>query len=124
MDVETFQFGTEVSNVQEDLVRCNLKVLTLIESFSKAECHEDMEKLNSDIREILDLMRKGIQNLRDLALRQVNAQQCVMLKTDANSHEEQMTSCLATFKRANLACISRLNSVGREKLMSKVKESF
>lgn len=117
--MDSLQFGSEVSDVHEELSRLNLKILSLIESFASIECHEDMEKLNGDIRSKFDDMRKGIQTLRELARKQESSQSSVMLKTDANSHEDLMTGCLSSFKKANLACISRLNSKGREQLMSK-----
>ena len=39
-----------------------------------------------------------------------------MLKRDANNHEDQMTACLTAFKKANLSCIKRLESQGRDSL--------
>ena len=118
--MESVQFGSEVSDVQEELVRLNLKILSMIDSFINIECQAEMDSLNGEIRAKLDLMRKGVENLRSLARQQLNPESAVMLKTDANSHEDQMTGCHLAFKKANIACMSRLNSKGRENLMSKV----
>ena len=118
--MDSLQFGSEVSDVQEDLVRLNLKVLSMIEGFYNVHTHAEMEKLNGDIRSKIDLMREGVQKLRELAKKQVNSEAKVMLKTDANSHEDQMTGCLTAFKKTNIACIARLNAKGREGLMSMV----
>ena len=52
---------------------------------------------------------------------QVNSDSAVMLKADANSHEDQMTGCHLAFKKANIACMSRLYAKGKENLMSKVR---
>lgn len=117
--MESVQFGSEVSDVQEELVRLNLKILSMIDSFINIECQAEMDSLNGEIRAKLDLMRKGVENLRSLARQQLNPESAVMLKTDANSHEDQMTGCHLAFKKANIACMSRLNSKGRENLMSK-----
>lgn len=117
--MDSLQFGSEVSEIHEELSRLNLKILSLIESFNAIECHTDMERLNAEIRSRFDAMRKGIATLRDLAKKQESNQSSIMLKTDANSHEDLMTGCLTAFKKANLACISRLNSKGRDALMSK-----
>ena len=117
--MDSLQFGAEVCEIQEDLVRLNLKILSMIDSFTKVESYEEMEKLNGDIRGKFDLMRKEIQSLRELAKKQVNPQSSVMLKTDANNHEDQMTGSLLAFKKANIACISVLNSKGRESLLGR-----
>ena len=114
--MDSLQFGSEISDVQEELVRLNLRIRSLIESFQKIENHEDMELLNGDIRIQLDKMRNGLANLRDLAKKQKNVQSSSMLKTDANSHEDQLSACQLAFKKANLACISKLNSKGRDAL--------
>ena len=65
--MESVQFGSEVSDIQEELVRLNLKILSMIESFVIIETQADMDRLNGEIRLKLDLMRKGIENLRTLA---------------------------------------------------------
>ena len=44
-----------------------------------------------------------------------------MLKRDANNHEDQMTACLTAFKKANLSCIKRLESQGRDSLFGSTK---
>ena len=119
--MESVQFGSEVSDIQEELVRLNLKILSMIESFVIIETQADMDRLNGEIRLKLDLMRKGVENLRTLARHQVNSDSAVMLKADANSHEDQMTGCHLAFKKANIACMSRLYAKGKENLMSKVR---
>lgn len=119
--MESVQFGSEVSDSQEELVRLNLKILSMIESFVIIETQADMDRLNGEIRLKLDLMRKGVENLRTLARHQVNSDSAVMLKADANSHEDQMTGCHLAFKKANIACMSRLYAKGKENLMSKVR---
>ena len=119
--MDSFQFGSEVSDVQENLVRLNLKVRSMIDSFASVESQEDMESLNGDIRSKLNSMRKEIQNLRDLAKKQLNLQSASMLYLDARSHEDQMTGCLEAFKKANLSCIARLNLRGREALLKPKK---
>lgn len=116
--MDSLQFGSEISDVQEELVRLNLRIRSLIESFQTIENHEDMELLNGDIRIQLDKMRNGLANLRELAKKQKNVQSSSMLKTDANSHEDQLSACQLAFKKANLACISKLNSKGRDALFS------
>merc|ERR1712228_648356 len=64
--MESVQFGSEVSDVQEELVRLNLKILSMIDSFNNIECQAEMDSLNGEIRAKLDLMRKGVENLRNL----------------------------------------------------------
>jgi hypothetical protein len=87
------EFGSEITDVQEDLVRLNLRIRSMIESFSEPKNYGDMEMLNGDIRGQIDLMRKGVEKLRFLAKKQRNVESATMLNTDANSHEDQMTSC-------------------------------
>ena len=96
----------------------------MIESFVNIECRADMDLLNGEIRAKLDLMRKGVQNLRDLSRQQLNTNSAVMLKTDANSHEDQMTGCHLAFKKANMTCMARLNAKGRDSLMMKVSTYY
>ena len=118
-NMDSLQFGSEISEVQEDLVKVNLKIRSLVESFSHVESGDAMESLNCEIRGQFDLMRKGISSLRDLAKKQKNAQSVAMLKADADSHEDQMAGCQTAFKKANLLCISRINAKGRDTLFSK-----
>ena len=114
--MDSLQFNSEISDVQEDLVRLNLRTRSLIDSFQNVESHEQMERLNGDIRIQLDLMRNGLSNLRELAKKQRNLESSSMLIADANNHEDQLSACQLAFKKANLACISRLNARGREAL--------
>ena len=114
--MDSLQFDSEISDVQEDLVRLNLRTRSLIDSFQKVESHDEMERLNGDIRIQLDLMRNGLSNLRELAKKQRNLESSSMLIADANNHEDQLSACQLAFKKANLACISRLNARGREAL--------
>ena len=114
--MESIQHGSEVSEVQQDLVRLNLKIRSQIETFQTIDTNESMTKLNGDIRGNFEEMRNKIGHLRFLAKKQSDLNSGSMLKTDANNHEDQMTACLIAFKKANLACISRLNSQGSESL--------
>ena len=56
--MDSLQCGSEVFEEQENLVRLNLKILSMIETFSQIQSHAEMETLNGDIRAKLDLMRK------------------------------------------------------------------
>lgn len=108
--------SSEVSEVQQDLVRLNLKIRSKIESFLTVNSHNTMEKLNGDIRGNFEEMRLEISKLRQLAKKQEDSKSALMLKRDANNHEDQMTACLTAFKKANLSCIKRLESQGRDSL--------
>ena len=70
--MDSLQFDSEISDVQEDLVRLNLRTRSLIDSFQNVDSHDQMERLNGDIRIQLDLMRNGLSNLRELAKKQRN----------------------------------------------------
>ena len=90
--------SSEVSEVQQDLVRLNLKIRSKIETFLTVNSHESMEKLNGDIRGNFEEMRREISKLRQLAKKQEDSKSALMLKRDANNHEDQMTACLTAFK--------------------------
>ena len=113
--------SSEVSEVQQDLVRLNLKIRSKIETFLTVNSHESMEKLNGDIRGNFEEMRREISKLRQLAKKQEDSKSALMLKRDANNHEDQMTACLTAFKKANLSCIKRLESQGRDSLFGSTK---
>ena len=117
--MDSLQYGSEISDVQEDLVRLNLRVRSLIETFQTVETYEAMEALNGDIRTQMNIMKSGLEKLRALAKKQRNVESSAMLKTDANNHEDQMAACQLAFKKANLACISRLNAKGRDSLFKR-----
>ena len=60
--------SSEVSEVQQDLVRLNLKIRSKIETFLTVNSHESMEKLNGDIRGNFEEMRREISKLRQLGM--------------------------------------------------------
>ena len=115
--------SSEVSEVQQDLVRLNLKIRSKIEAFSTVNTFHAMEKLNGEIRGNFEEMRQEISKLRNLAKKQQDSQSSAMLKRDAHNHEDQMTACLTAFKKANLSCIKRLESQGRDSLLDSRKRS-
>ncbi len=116
--MDTLVLTSEVTDAQEDLVRLNLRIKSLVESFAQVETYADMEELNSEIRSQLELMRTGITSLRVLASKQKYPDSMAMLNADADKHEDQMASCNRRFKSANISCIAKLDKRGRDALLS------
>lgn len=113
--MEPSEFGPDVCEVQEELVRLNLRIKSLIDSFGDVQDSAEMESLNLETRDQFELMRCAIDRLRELARTQTSHQ--TLLSNDADGHSDQLASCHRQFRKANLSCIARLDQQNRHKLM-------
>ncbi len=82
----------EVTEIQEDLVRLNLKIKSLNKGFASCSEERDMEALNEEVRDRLDAFRRRLLRLEELSKGQRSKEAGEMLMTDVNSHRDQVSS--------------------------------
>ncbi len=80
----------EVTEIQEELVRLNLKVKALSEDFSRCLNEREMEVLNEEVRARLANFKVRLDRLEELARGQRSKEAGEMLLTDVDSHREQV----------------------------------
>lgn len=113
-----FSCGDQVHEAQERLVRLNLSIIASVDQFTDCENQEEMEDLNGQIRAELDQFRTALSKLRDLAKLQHNNVAQMMLWKDVENHQQQLTQCQESFRKANLKCILELERRNKEELFS------
>ena len=77
-----------------------------------------MEQLNSEIRNLIDKMRRTLERLRHLAERQSDSESKKMLLSDVDKYADQLAACHRSFRQANLRCIGELERKGRDTLFT------
>ena len=82
----------------------NLRIKTSTVSFVNGDCttHKDMEVLNSEIRNLIDQMRRTLERLRLLAKKQSDTESKKMLLSDVDKYADQLAACQRSFRQANL----------------------
>ncbi len=106
----------EVTEIQEELVKLNLKVKTLSDRFHTCHDEADMEATNEEIRARLAQFRERLARLGRLAVEQRAVEAREMLLKDLASHKDQLEACQKQFRQANLECILRLQKRDRTEL--------
>ncbi len=112
----------EVSEIQEELVRLNLRIKAANEEFDRCAEEQHMERLNAEVRRRLALFRDRLGRLGELAAGQRSREAADMLLRDVDSHREQMEACQRQFRQANLDCILRLQNRDRGALLEPQEE--
>jgi len=104
----------ELKDLQESLVKHNLKIKTLSAEFAEVTSQREMEALNGRGRASLAEFAAAIARLRTLADKAVDGD---LLRADAEGHARQLAECREHFRRANMDCILRLRHSERANLL-------
>lgn len=112
----------EIKEIQEEMVKLNLKIKMLNEEFSDCRDDRDMEALNEDVRKHLEAFRVALKKLEAMAKSQRELQDREMLLKDVDSHRDQMNACQKQFRQANLRCILELQKRDKGELFGEENE--
>lgn len=107
----------QVRQVQEELVKLNLKLKELTEAFANVEHDHAMEQLNAQVRSKLTHFRSLIEQLRRLANAQSHLEAKAMLMADVENHSQSLSTSQRQFRQANLQCIQQLELRAKNQLM-------
>lgn len=104
--------STEALELQEALVRANLKTKSLIATFPECRTHRQMEELNYKVRSQLERMRQALERLRNLSAGRGSDEVVEGLA-------DQLAACQRSFRTANMKCIAELEQSGRDALFGR-----
>ncbi|TRY76569.1 hypothetical protein TCAL_00133 [Tigriopus californicus] len=113
----------QVRQVQEEIVKLNLKLKELTEAFAAVRHDADMEDLNGQVRSRLSQFRSLIDQLRRLAEAQSHLEAQAMLMADVENHSQSLITSQRQFRQANLQCIQQLERRTQDQLMSSSSSS-
>ncbi len=99
----------EVTEIQEELVRLDLKVKSLNKDFSRCPDEREMEALNEEVRARLANFRARLDRLEGLARGQRSREAGEMLLTDVDSHREQVRDRVKEMQQVKFCLCTSFN---------------
>jgi protein transport protein SEC20 len=106
----------DISDLQERLVKLNLKIRMRIEAFADCTASRQMEDLNAEVRELLAQFRSGVDAIKDTVANSSSAESKKLLQ-DAERHAMLMRELQKQFRAANLRCILEIQRRDKEELV-------
>ncbi|XP_050436975.1 vesicle transport protein SEC20 [Adelges cooleyi] len=113
----------ELSTIRECIVNTNVTLKSVIqEIYSCDGPTEALSRLNDSGRKQINIFRNLIENLELYAREAESTQERSELFEEARNQREYLTSNIASFRKANVECMTRIHKKASEQLLGKSKD--
>ncbi|XP_021922804.1 vesicle transport protein SEC20 [Zootermopsis nevadensis] len=112
-----------VDVVRQEIVNHNLLIKALIQDiYACPGPLEVLNELNREGRYKIGILRKHIHHLEGLAKEQKKESGRIKLLKEVESHQQQLTSTLGAFQKANIMCMFTIEKSNKEELLDEGSE--